>query len=498
MPDPTEFQFQQPIVIHSGAKSIRFKNRIVRSSLGGRMAYYDGTANNAWKNFEYHFARFGMGGIISATMSVNPNRHSPLEYPQIDNEKFIGPLADGVAAVQSLDCRYIMQIGDCGYHTQTSLFSTSAEGQSSSAGFDLLYGFRNFRTAMTKDEIKQEIEYFAHAADRVKRIKCDGLELTAAKGYLIHQFLNPAINRRRDEYGEDRFLFLEQIVKAIRSMVGRDYLFGVRLSAHDYNQRPWNLRWPQRGAHGNTLEQTIQYGRRLKHLGVDFLHVTNGYGFICPNDNPGEFPVEEVTMFCDSTRHLSAKAAFRAAAMHTPLKHFAKLGWKQMPPGSKLPDTVTLKQAVGLPVIVNGGFQERSLIERALAEGCDLVSMARPVIANPNLYEILLRQEKPDNPCTFCNKCDMRTSLFPVGCYDVDRFQGNYERMERQIVELAGNPNWPHPKDCITGVCAGEMQGPPVDALKQRADQRAQGRRLQMAVVAISAGVVLAWLARRR
>jgi hypothetical protein len=70
--------------------------------------------------------------------------------------------------------------------------------------------------------------------------------------------------------------------------------------------------------------------------------------------------------------------------------------------------------------------------------------------------------------------------------------------MERQIIELAGNPNWPHPKDCITSVCAGEMQGPPVGALKQRAERRAQRRRLQMAMVAISAGVVLAWLARRR
>lgn len=461
------------------------------------MAYYDGTANNAWKNFEYHFAKFGMGGIISATMSVNPQRHSPLEYPQIDNDKFIGPLADGVGAVQSLDCRYIMQIGDCGYHTQTSLFSNPVEGQSSSSGFDLLYGFRNFRTAMNSDDILREIEYFAKAAGRVKKIGCDGLELTAAKGYLIHQFLNPAINRRTDEYGEDRFLFLERIVKAIRSEVGRDYLFGVRISAHDYNQRPWNLRWPL-GGNGNAIEQTIEYARRLKALGVDFLHVTNGYGFICPNDNPGEFPVDEVTLFCDSTRHLSTKATLRATAMHTPLKHLIKLGWKVIPPGSKLVDTITLKKAVGLPVIVNGGFQERSLIERALTEGCDLISVARPVIANPGLYQILERQEKPDNPCTFCNKCDMRTSLFPLGCYDIDRFDGDYERMEQQIINLSGNPNWPHPEHCVADVCASPMPGPPIDALKGRAEHRDFRKGLQVAAVAIAAGAAISWLVRHR
>src|SRR5262249_7313696 len=159
---------------------------------------------------------------------------------------------------------------------------------------------------------------------------------------------------------------------------------------------------------GNRLEQTIQYGLRLKELGIDFIHVTNGFGFVCPNDNPGEFPLQEFAMFCDSTRHLSAKAAIRACWMHTPLKYLATLGWKRLPPGSMLPDAIALRQAIGLPVIVNGGFQERSLIESALQAGCDLVSVARPVLANPDLLQILRRQNTPDNPCSFCNKCDLR------------------------------------------------------------------------------------------
>src|SRR5262249_24942148 len=99
----TVWQFETPTVIKSGTRTIEFKNRMVRSSLGGRMAYYDGTANNAWKNFEYHFAQHGMAGIISATISVNPRRHSPLEYPQIDNDKFMGPLSEGVEAVKKFN-----------------------------------------------------------------------------------------------------------------------------------------------------------------------------------------------------------------------------------------------------------------------------------------------------------------------------------------------------------------------------------------------------------
>jgi 2,4-dienoyl-CoA reductase-like NADH-dependent reductase (Old Yellow Enzyme family) len=497
MTENGRWQFDQPMEIPCGGTKVHFKNRIIRSSLGGRMAYYDGTPNNAFKNFEYHFAKNGVSAIISATISVNPYRHSPLEYPQIDNKKFVGPFRDTVRAVQDFDCRYIMQIGDCGYHCQTSLFSNPAESGSSSAGFDFLYGFQNFRTEMSKEDINQEIQYFGEAAARVRATGCDGLELTAAKGYLIHQFLNPVINRRHDEYGADRFLLLQKIVEKIRKEVGRDFLFGVRISAQDYSNRPLNLRWPV-GGFGNRLEETIAYGRRLKDLGVDFLHVTNGFGFPCPNDNPGEFPLEELAMFCDSTRHLSTKAAIRATLMHTPFKYLAKVGWKKLPPASKLPDALALKQAVGLPVIVNGGFQERLLIEDALSKGCDFVSIGRPLLANPDLVQILRHCDKPVNPCTFCNRCDLRTSLFPVGCYDVTRFGGDYGKMEHQIIATSGNPNWPHPEECVQDVCISQAMMPAAAAAPRRRNNPMKMFAFGLGVaVASVAAAKLVWRGRR-
>jgi 2,4-dienoyl-CoA reductase (NADPH2) len=215
---------------------------------------------------------------------------------------------------------------------------------------------------------------------------------------------------------------------------------------------------------GNSLDQTIETAKRLKapDIDVNYVHVTSGFGFICPNDNPGDFPLEEVVIFCDSTRHLSRKAALRAFFMHTPLKYLAKVGWKRFEPGCKLPDTVAVKNAVGLPVIVNGGFQTRSLIETALQQGCDLVSIGRPLLANPDLIEILRHRPEPANPCTFCNRCDMRTSLFPVGCYDPARFGGDFEAMEQQIIRMSGNPVWPHPRECDPNVCVGSAPHAPV------------------------------------
>jgi len=153
----------EPVAI----KNVTFKNRILRSSLGGRTSYYDGMVTPAWKNFEKRFAEGEVAGIISATIGINKYRLSPLEYPSISEDKFIRPFREGVRAVQKLGCKYIMQIGDPGGHTHMSLFSEEADAKSASAGLDLVYGYRNRTLPMTVEEIEQEVHNFAEAADEV-------------------------------------------------------------------------------------------------------------------------------------------------------------------------------------------------------------------------------------------------------------------------------------------------------------------------------------------
>ena len=104
-------------------KNVEFKNRVLRSSMGGRTSYYDGTVSPAWRHFEKKFAQTGVAGIISATIDIDDKRLSPLEYPKLSDNRFIGPLREGVKAVQQTGTRYIIQIGDPGGQTQTSLFS---------------------------------------------------------------------------------------------------------------------------------------------------------------------------------------------------------------------------------------------------------------------------------------------------------------------------------------------------------------------------------------
>ncbi|MET0168411.1 MAG: NADH:flavin oxidoreductase [Vicinamibacterales bacterium] len=432
--------------------NVEFKNRILRSSVGGRMSNYDGSVTAVWKNFEKRFADGDVAGIISTTFHVNKDRVSPLQYPSIAEGKFVPYLQKYIAGIKQdkPDCRYIVQIGDPGYTTYSSLFPEAQDAKSSSPGFDLGFGYNNTRTMMSNAEIEQAIVDFADAAQRVGETGADGLEVTATKGYLIHQFLNPGINRRTDEWGgspDNRFRLLERIVKAVRARIGQDFLFGVRLSAADFNYSPpilslLRLPWPPFSRErwiGNDETQMLEYAKRLRDLKVDYLHVVAGFGFPNPRDVPGPFPFDEIKMFFSSTRHLSRKAAVRSAVVNTVpaflLRRLLNLGWKYEQ-GINLDYAETFKAVVGLPVIANGGFQKKDFIEGAIeSERCDMVSMARALIANPDLLDVFRAGfNLPANECTHCNRCVGRTVTSPLGCYDPQRFP-SVKAMQEQILK---------------------------------------------------------------
>ncbi len=88
----------EPITI----KGVTFKNRILRSSMGGRMSYFDGSPSPAWARFETRFAEAGVAAVISTTISVDDRRCAPLNYPKISQDRFIPAFAAGVSSVQRM------------------------------------------------------------------------------------------------------------------------------------------------------------------------------------------------------------------------------------------------------------------------------------------------------------------------------------------------------------------------------------------------------------
>lgn len=118
---------------------------------------------------------------------------------------------------------------------------------------------------MNKEQIAQTMDAFKKAAKRAVDAGFDVIELHAAHGYLINEFLSPLTNKRKDQYGGDRdarFLFLKEVINGIRS-IWEGPLF-VRISANEYHLE------------GNSINDFIYYADLMKQLGVDLIDCSSG------------------------------------------------------------------------------------------------------------------------------------------------------------------------------------------------------------------------------
>jgi NADPH2 dehydrogenase len=113
-------------------------------------------------------------------------------------------------------------------------------------------------------EIRSLIDAYVAAAERAKRIGFDVLELHSAHGYLLHQFLSPLANQRRDEYGQDRLRFPLEVARAVRETWPRERALGARINATDWVEGGWEP------------ENAVAYAKALKRAGLDFVCVSSG------------------------------------------------------------------------------------------------------------------------------------------------------------------------------------------------------------------------------
>jgi 2,4-dienoyl-CoA reductase-like NADH-dependent reductase (Old Yellow Enzyme family) len=366
---------------------LEVKNRLFRSSISGRFDNYDGSGTEVRIDWDVKFARGGIGAVISSNTPVHPRGLIVPNYAHLDSDDRVPFYRELGKRVRDAGAAYIVQLAFSG--RQRDIPSVVYEkGLSSTDKSDPVHGFPCER--MTKAQIDEVVESFAQAARRAREAELDGIEIHGCNGYLITQFLSPAINDRTDDYGgslENRARFPLEVVRAMRKEIGDDFHLQFKISAIDDGKAlfPW-------AKEGTTLEESIQVCKWLVEAGVDGLHISSGYLFPHPRNPAGAFPIADVIRSYD-TMLSSGENTFRNYLMfRTPPinKGFAwvwgrrarKLGVE----GINLDLARAIKREVDVPVLCAGGFQTASVIARAIEDGSvDGVTMGRPLIANPDL-----------------------------------------------------------------------------------------------------------------
>ncbi|HSE81316.1 MAG TPA: NADH:flavin oxidoreductase [Gaiellaceae bacterium] len=412
------------------------KNRVLRSSVAGRFDNYDGSGTPVRVNWDLRFARGGVGAIISSNAPVHARGAIVPGYAHIDSDESIPFWRELGKRVREAGCPYILQVVHAGRERIVPLPQWDL-ALSSSSKPEPLNGFP--AQAMTGRDIEEVVEMFAQAARRAQEAGLDGVEVAGANGMLPTQFLSSAINDRTDEYGgplENRARFGLEVVRAIRDAVGKDFCVGYKISVQEKLNEllPW---LPE----GNTLEESLQTCRWLEEAGVDYLHASAGGGFPHPRNPAGEFPASQVVKTYDTTLS-SGRYTFRNyLAFRTPPLARAFAWWWTRPhrnvdvEGINLADSRAMKQVVSIPVLVTGGFQTASVIARAIERGdCDGVTIARPLIANPDLVRHFEQGlDRAPRPCTYCNKCLFSFIEHPLACYEEARFDSREEMLREAL-----------------------------------------------------------------
>ena len=325
----------------------KIPNRVVMGSM------HTGLEDRFWDygKLAAYFAERAKGGVgMMITGGIAPNRQAWLKplagslnhYADVLNHRRL------TSAVHRYDSKIIMQIlhaGRYAYHP----FSVSASPIKSA--------INPFKPRQLSDaKILSTIEDFANTAKLAKLAGYDGVEIMGSEGYLLNQFVCPRANQRTDRWGgsvENRMRFPVEIVKAVRKIVGKNFIIIYRMSLIDLVPN------------GNTWPEIVQISQALEAAGVNIMNTGIGW---------------------------------HEARVPTIATQVPRMAFRQV--------TANIKKELSIPVIASNRFNTPEDCEATIAAGdADLISMARPLLADAEFVnKAKAGQPEAINTCIACNQ----------------------------------------------------------------------------------------------
>ncbi|MFZ7944841.1 MULTISPECIES: NAD(P)/FAD-dependent oxidoreductase [Bacillaceae] len=343
---------------------LEIENRIVKASTGTGLGNRDGTVSERQIRHYKELASGGVGLLIAEYVFID-NDASKTAFCQLgisDNE-YIAGLSWLASTIHDQGVKVGIQLAHCGRQRMLGIPPVKA---ASRIPWPEQYETTGMMPEeLTIEEMKQIVKDYGAAAKRAKTAGFDCIEIHAAHGYLITNFLSQLTNKRTDLYGgslENRMRFLTEVVKSVKEEVGDDYPVILRVNGTDYE--PGGFR----------MEESIQVCKRAEQLGIDALHVSGG---------------DHTTMH------------YQVSPM-------------SIPKGPNVWAAESIKQEVSIPVIASGSITTPEFAEEILSQGKgDFVSLARPLLADPH-FPLKAKEGRPEDiiPCIRCNDGCMERTFF--------------------------------------------------------------------------------------
>ena len=335
---------------------MKLSNRFVRSATWEAMATDAGECTAGLIDLMAGLAKGGVGLIISGHTYVSPQGKAGPKQLGVYKDELVAGLQEMTTAVHENGGKITMQLAHAGIIAASELTGIPPLAPSNLEGL-----FESAHKEMSATDIQEIVAAFAAGAERAQRAGFDGVQIHAAHGYLLSQFLSPYFNRRQDDYGgsiQNRARALLEVVRAVRSRVGDGYPVLVKMNCRDFHEN------------GLSLDDSIRAGIMLAEEGIDAIELSGG-------------------------NRLSGKLGPARVGIKSPDRetYFQK-------------EAAAFKKDINVPLILVGGNRSFDLTERLVLEGhADYISMCRPLIREPDLINRWKAGDRSKATCASDNMC---------------------------------------------------------------------------------------------
>jgi 2,4-dienoyl-CoA reductase-like NADH-dependent reductase (Old Yellow Enzyme family) len=323
-------------------------NRLAKAAMSEHLAEWNNLPGAHLRRLYRRWSIGRTGLLISGNVMIDRVSMESVRNVALEEGDDLEPFRRWAAAGRASGSRFWLQLNHPGRQTPRQI-NPEPVGPSAAEPVDLFRAVKAFAAprALDDEEIEAIIARFATAAKLTREAGFDGVQIHAAHGYLISQFLSPLTNRREDRWGgslENRARFLRSVVRAVREAVGDELAVGIKMNSADF----------QRG--GFSHEESMRVARMLEADGLDLIEISGG-----SYESQAMFQMGEGQ---DSSRQREAY-----------FLEYAR----------------DIRAQTSIPLMVTGGFRRATTMRGALEDGaCDLIGLARPLSGEPDLSAQIL------------------------------------------------------------------------------------------------------------